>query len=255
MEEIREKLNIWNRQPKEVDSLVYAGCATGLSFHNYPMYATRIKKNDRLIVQAVKDNPFDPKATGLFFVDAFDGNTKRQIGWIPKALNSVASDRLLSGYELDAVVTKNDPSHYDPQKTSLDLNKIDMDKIDFESDCYLAIDEWDVFINLNDFFMYNLDDLVTNYDDDDDDDDDDEGEEHYFLIVKDLKLNIEAPTFKKPLTFNIGDKVKIVQRIKKELGWHNQWVPKMDKFVNDGKKYTIVDISDMGVQLKDTNYR
>ena len=116
MEEIREKLNIWNRQPKEVDSLVYKGCATGLSFHNYNVYATRIKKDDRLIVQAVRDNPFDPKATGLFFVDALDGNTKRQIGWIPKALNSVASDRLLSGYELDAVVTKNDPCHYDPQK-------------------------------------------------------------------------------------------------------------------------------------------
>ena len=39
MEEIREKLNIWNRQPKEVDSLVYEGCATGLSFHYYNVYA------------------------------------------------------------------------------------------------------------------------------------------------------------------------------------------------------------------------
>lgn len=108
MEEIREKLDIWGRQPKEVDSLVYAGCATGLTFHNYHVYATRIKKDDRLIVQAVRDNPFDPKATGLFFVDALASNTKHQIGWIPKALNSVASDRLLSGYELEAVVTKNE---------------------------------------------------------------------------------------------------------------------------------------------------
>ena len=116
MGEIKEKLNIWNRQPKEVDSLVYEGCATGLSFHNYNVYANRIKKDNRLIVQAVRDNPFDSKATGLFFVDALAGNTKRQIGWIPKALNSVASDRLLSGYELEAFVTKNDPSHYDPQK-------------------------------------------------------------------------------------------------------------------------------------------
>lgn len=33
-----------------------------------------------------------------------------------------------------------------------------------------------------------------------------------------------------------------------------QWVRAMDDFVNDGKEYTIVNISDKGIQLKDTAY-
>ena len=134
--------------------------------------------------------------------------------------------------------------HPDQKLTSLNLNKIDMGRIDFEFNCYLTIDKWDTFINLNGFVMFDLNEFNTNY----------ENEEHYFLIVKDLKLTVEVPTFKNPITFNIRDKVKIVQRVEKESGWLNQWVPKMDDFVNDGKEYTIVNISNKGIQLKDTAY-
>ena len=128
--------------------------------------------------------------------------------------------------------------------TSLNPNNIHMGRIDFEFNCYLTIDEWDTFINLNGFVMFDLNEFNTNY----------ENEEHYFLIVKDLKLTVEVPTFKNPITFNIGDKVKIVQRVEEAPGWLNQWVSPMDEFVNDGKEYTIVDISNKGARLLNTSY-
>ena len=41
-------------------------------------------------------------------------------------------------------------------------------------------------------------------------------------------------------TYNVkpGDKVRIIKK-DKDSGWQNAWPSKMDKFVNDGKEYTV----------------
>lgn len=49
----------------------------------------------------------------------------------------------------------------------------------------------------------------------------------------------------------IGDKVKVVRKVKKENGWDNSWVQDMDKFV--GKSGVVESIEDWGVNINFTH--
>ena len=49
----------------------------------------------------------------------------------------------------------------------------------------------------------------------------------------------------------IGDKVKVVRKVKKENGWDNSWVQNMDEFI--GKSGVVESIEDWGVNINFTD--
>lgn len=69
---------------EEEEAIVYKGPVTGLSHHHYREFEKQLKVGDYLLVKGDPKNKYDVNATGLFI-----GN--KQIGWIPKAMNSVAA--------------------------------------------------------------------------------------------------------------------------------------------------------------------
>ncbi len=84
---------------EEEGAVVYKGPATGLSHHDYRLHASSIEVGDFLTVKPDPQNKYDANATGLFY-----GN--KQIGWVPKAMNSVCADATRNGCELEAQIIR-----------------------------------------------------------------------------------------------------------------------------------------------------
>ena len=72
------------------------------------------------------------------------------------------------------------------------------------------------------------------------------------LKVLDEKLDYAAPQVDPEVPLKVGDKVRIVRKVKSHTGgWQNVWTERMDKFVNNGKVYTISAIRPTGVRFKE----
>lgn len=95
--ENQEKLRMWRQCKHILYSNCYQGNVTGLTHHHYDECKESIVKGTYLEVRRCPDNKYDPRATGLFFCG-------KQIGWIPKALNSYAAELLDEGAVLKARV-------------------------------------------------------------------------------------------------------------------------------------------------------
>jgi len=61
--------------------LLWRGPVTGLSHGAYGQLMSRLKAGTHLDLSRDKNNPYDEKATGVFFQG-------KQVGWIPKNENS-----------------------------------------------------------------------------------------------------------------------------------------------------------------------
>lgn len=70
---------------EEEECTVYKGPVTGLSLHHYREFGKQLKVGDYMQVKGDPKNKYNKNATGLFIGD-------KQIGWIPKAMNSVAAE-------------------------------------------------------------------------------------------------------------------------------------------------------------------
>lgn len=70
--------------------------------------------------------------------------------------------------------------------------------------------------------------------------------DHTKISISELKVVLMM----KDKIFKIGDKVKVVKRVEKELGWWNHWVSLMDKTI--GLEFEITAISTAGVSLAGT---
>ena len=157
---------------------------------------------------------------------------------------------VLEGFEIETDLSNIPPGTiviYPNQKIyQADLSKINLSYVDFDCDCFIATDDPDMFIQLSDFDIIDVNDLEANYQED----------EFYFLIVKDLSLDIAVPqpVYKSTLPFTPGEKVYIAQRIVSEPGWDNMWVDAMNLFVNDGKQYIVENVNSKGIRLSDTSY-
>lgn len=107
-------LKKWWQNLEKGDATIYEGNATGLSHHRYSYYAKHIKVGTELDVRLDKDNKWDVNASGLWFKK--DNGVFEQIGWVPKALNSVVAEARRREIPLVAVVTSHKPDHDDFQR-------------------------------------------------------------------------------------------------------------------------------------------
>lgn len=78
---------------------VYKGPVTGLSHHNYKKVCEHLHVGHILLVNRDKMNPYDVNATGLFY-------SGYQVGWVPKAMNSVVAQAVDQGHILEARIIR-----------------------------------------------------------------------------------------------------------------------------------------------------
>lgn len=94
-------------------TVVYYGYVTGLTHHDYSACASGLKAGVELFVRPDPENKYDPNAIGLFaFPPECAGLV--QVGWVPKALNTVAALALREGHSLRAKVTAHYPDTRNP---------------------------------------------------------------------------------------------------------------------------------------------
>ena len=103
------ELDVWRENLRNGRGVIYEGCATGLSHHDYQRYKDRIIADTRLSLRPDPENKYDKNAAGLFF----DG---RQIGWIPKGWNGPVARALSTNLMLSVIVTAHRPNNQDSQK-------------------------------------------------------------------------------------------------------------------------------------------
>lgn len=94
-------------------TVVYYGYVTGLTHHDYSACASGLKAGVELFVRPDPKNKYDPNAIGLC---AFPPECADlvQVGWVPKALNTVAALALREGHSLRAKVTSHYPDTRNP---------------------------------------------------------------------------------------------------------------------------------------------
>ena len=102
------------QEGKPTAGIVYEGCVTGLSHHQYIKYQKYIDTQTQLVVKPDPDNKYDPNATGIWFKT--ENDVIQQIGWVPKALNGPISKAWRKGFCFRVIVMDHRPQALDSQK-------------------------------------------------------------------------------------------------------------------------------------------
>ena len=103
------ELDVWRENLRNGRGVIYEGCATGLSHHDYQRYKDQIRVDTRLLLRPDPENKYDKNAAGLFF-------NGQQIGWIPKGWNGAVAKALSMNLVLSVIVTDHRPNNPDFQK-------------------------------------------------------------------------------------------------------------------------------------------
>ena len=93
---------------KKEEKLIQRVALSGLSYHNYGLFAKQIQAGDELSLTHDKSNQFDKFAVRVSYIDE-DGDAW-QIGWIPKGQNETIARLLEAGTELTACVIAHEPA-------------------------------------------------------------------------------------------------------------------------------------------------